>query len=87
MAARIAIEKRDACAWPCDAVHVSTDALATLNAHPRDATIQFDEAAHLYYVHGRAEALPISVTGVVHALFPQRESAFFLGVIIIDAIY
>jgi hypothetical protein len=80
MAARIAIEKRDPTAWPCDVVHLSTDALAALHAHERDATIRFDEDAHLYYVHGQSEPLPVSVTGVVHALYPKRDSAFFLGV-------
>lgn len=78
MAARVELASRAAEAWPVDAVHISTDALAQRHPHPRDATIRFDEGPHLYYVRDSPTPLPISGTGVVHALFDTLPSSAFI---------
>ena len=77
MAARVALASRVAAAWPTDAVHICTNALALAHPHPRDATIEFDEGPHIYYVDGKP--LPISGTGVVHALFDAQPSSAFIA--------
>jgi hypothetical protein len=47
--------------------------LARIHAHPRDARVRFDEAAHKYYIDGAR--YPSSVSGLMHEYFPQFDAA------------
>ena len=51
---------------------MSLDYLAKLNAHPRDAFIQFDEPTHVYTVHG--DKTFMSVTTWNHHHFPKFDA-------------
>jgi hypothetical protein len=46
--------------------------LATLNVHPRDEFITFDEGPHIYTVHGKRGYT--SVTTIVHQNFPHFDA-------------
>ena len=59
---------------------MSLDYLAKLNAHPRDAFIQFDEPTHVYTVHG--DKTFMSVTTWNHHHFPKFDADKIINQII-----
>lgn len=48
--------------------------LETINPHPRDANILFDEPSHVYTILGDSGTSYKSVTTFVHSLFPEFDA-------------
>src|SRR6476646_4506646 len=48
----------------------NVQSLAIRNAHPRDAFVRFEEGPHKYYIKGATDGW-ISVTTIIHSLFPE----------------
>ena len=70
------IRNREACIAPRADLSKMPDRLTTLekkHPHPMDARIHYVDSTHKYYLDGFE--LPISITGVIHNLFPQFDAA------------